>query len=122
MNQSVALTILQTANTQRYTGDFMTQPLTSLSSLSIACSSSSAEERQIAGREMQPMVPRVQGLSDRSCHDRGLCTAHQRSIARFPSSALLSPFLREGSPTKIDYRKKIGYPYSGLLKRYILPI
>ena len=27
-------------------------------------------------------------------------------IARSPSSALLSPFLWEGSPTKIDYRKK----------------
>ena len=30
---------------------------------------------------------------------------------RSPSSALLSPFLGEGSP-KIDYRKKIGDPYS----------
>ena len=32
-------------------------------------------------------------------------------VARSPSSALLSPFLGEGSPTKIDYRKK-GYLYS----------
>ena len=27
-------------------------------------------------------------------------------MARSPSSALLSPFLGEGSPTKIDYRKR----------------
>ena len=30
------------------------------------------------------------------------------SLSRSPSSALLCPFLGEGSPTKIDYRKKSG--------------
>ena len=30
------------------------------------------------------------------------------------SSTLSHPFLGEGSPTKLDYRKRIGYPYSNL--------
>ena len=39
-------------------------------------------------------------------------------LTRSPSSALLLSFFfffrREGSPTKIDYRKKQGYPYCNL--------
>ena len=35
-------------------------------------------------------------------------------MSRSPSSALSLPLLGEGSPTKIDYREKIGYPYSQL--------
>ena len=35
------------------------------------------------------------------------------TIPRSPSSALLSPFSGEGSPTKID-RPKTGHPYSKL--------
>ena len=34
--------------------------------------------------------------------------------SRSPSSALLAFFGWEGSPTKIDFRKQIGHPYSKL--------
>ena len=35
-------------------------------------------------------------------------------VSRSLSSALLSPLLREGSHTKIDYRKRSWYPSSNL--------
>ena len=37
-----------------------------------------------------------------------------QNFTRPPSSAFLPPFLAEGSPTKLDYSKKIGHPYSNL--------
>ena len=55
------------------------------------------------------------------CQNEGpqKCWASAVSFSRSPSSALL-PFLRAGSPTKMDYRRKIGYPYSNLSKDLVL--
>ena len=41
-------------------------------------------------------------------------TSGPRLKLGYPKVPFPSAFLGEGSPTKIDYRKKIGYPYSNL--------